>query len=195
MAKDQTEAAAGPVVAVPFEMLKELIEAVKGSASGIAGMSAEDFAKINAEANRQVLRPENPQAPDVSCYNPLGERDHPRAAFICHKVYQNGIELEREHLDREEIELINALKPGQFKVTKTDGTQTEFLVKDERDANGKLAARHMTFRAKERHDLIGLPGLKAMLREVLGLAPTSAEEVALRERVAVLEARLAGTAA
>ena len=195
-APEGTDMAGEGLVTVTMDQLQRLVSSAVSAAlasrpqDGVQEGANERFAKMLAEANRQALRPENPQAPGISVYNPLGERDHPKPA-LAGKMTQNGIALEPESLDREEIELLNKLRHGDYTVTKTDGTRVPFLVRDEKDDAGRLQKRHIGYRAKEKDDLIGLPGLKGMLREVLGVAPTSAEEVRLKEQVASLQARLA----
>lgn len=152
------------------------------------------FAKQLAEAHRQAIRPENPIAPGISVYNPLGERDHPNPPLLA-KTYQNGIELEHESLSRDEITLINRLTPGDYKITKADLTQVKFLVRDEADGNGVVQKRHLAFPCKDLEDRLGLPGIVPMLREVLGETLTSADLERLQAQNAVLTAKLAAVSA
>lgn len=161
-----------------------------------AGGAGDDatFAKQLAEAHRQAIRPENSMAPGISVFNPLGERDHPNPQLTC-KTYQNGIELEHESLTREELTLFNRLAPGDYLVTKSDLTRVPFLVREERDGNGRLQKRHVTFPCKELEDRMGLPGTVDMLREVLGEALSPADVAALREKNQRLEAQLAARGA
>jgi hypothetical protein len=77
-----------------FEQLKDLMVGV---------------AEGSSRAMHKELRPSNPTFPDVSAYNPLGERDHPRPD-LTRPTYFCGGEQRREWLTREEIDAFNAIK-------------------------------------------------------------------------------------
>lgn len=176
-------------VTLTVEELKELIASKSSTTATPFDMEA--FARANAEANRQALRPENTVAPGISVYNPLGDRDHPKPPLIC-KMFHNGIELEPEHLTRDEIDLLNRIKGGRYFVTKTDGTRLQVIVQDEQDEGGKLNRRHLMYKCRELTDLMGLTSMVSMCREILGETPDDPEKEALRARVRNLESKLAG---
>jgi len=61
-----------------------------------------------AEAMRSSLKPENPDHPEVSVFNPLGQRDHPKPTLRV-KTWFCGIEEKAERLTPEEIVAYNAI--------------------------------------------------------------------------------------
>lgn len=74
-------------------------------------------------------RPENLDPPQISVYShPEGERDRPKDPLKC-KMRWVGYELTTDTLKPLEIELLNQLQPGEFRVTKADGTPIKFTVK------------------------------------------------------------------
>ncbi len=120
---ETTQETVAPVVALTMDQLKELIAAASQGNQG--GMTADAL----AQAMKKVQRPENLHAPMVSAFNPRGETEHPRPAFVAAKVTQNGVALDRDTLTWEEIEAINALRPGDYRVTKSNGQRIPFTVK------------------------------------------------------------------
>lgn len=57
------------------------------------GLSKDDLKELlagNAAGIRQALKPENPTHPDISAFNPEGERDHPRPKLKHRKTYWAG---------------------------------------------------------------------------------------------------------
>lgn len=63
----------------------------------------------NAEALKETFKKENPRHPDISSYNPLGERDHPRPR-LRRPVRFLGIPYDHDGLTRDEIELLNTFE-------------------------------------------------------------------------------------
>ena len=106
---------------ITMDQLKELMAA---AASGGQSLNAQDLAKAFAQTQKR----ENVHAPMVSVFNPRGETDHPRPPFVARKVTQNGVELNTDLLAWEEIEAINALPPGKWRVTKANGQKIPFKV-------------------------------------------------------------------
>ena len=105
----------------------------RGTGSG----SALDIAKAFATTQTR----DNPNFPDRSMANPLGEREHPRPSFVAKKITQNGVVLDRELLTIEEIEALNALRPGAYRVERANGTQTPFTVNDLKGFDGTTIER------------------------------------------------------
>ncbi len=144
----------------------ELITQIKAS-------SDEQTKQMLSNQAEQLIRtmPENRFPPLVSCFNPEGDRDHPRPELKC-PVFHDAYRLEREQLSTAEINLLNNLQPGNYKVTKADGTIIPFDVAGEFDNGGKLQKMRFAFPSKgdERHNHLGL---SAYLREIQGIkAPT-----------------------
>jgi hypothetical protein len=97
-------------------------------------------ATIHAQAMKKALRPENEIAPGVSVYNPRGERDFPRPKPTQIYMLARYPICEPGNYDTTtwtEIELLNSLKAGAYRVTKSDGTEIEVLVKAEGDSAGR----------------------------------------------------------
>ena len=95
------------------------------------GLTADALAQAFKQANQR----ENPQAPMVSVFNPKGETAHPRPPLRC-KTFQNGIPMDHDTLTWEEIEALNALPAGSFKVSKANGQRITFDVKITRGLDG-----------------------------------------------------------
>jgi hypothetical protein len=114
------------------------------------GLTAESLAKAFATANRH----ENPQAPMVSVYNPRGETAHPRPKLRA-KTLQNGVALHEDTLTWEEIDALNALPNGDFKVTKGTGSKIAFTVKFTRGSDEDTLERvdiHYPCKDEQRYD-------------------------------------------
>lgn len=144
-------------------------------------------AEIEAEAIARLQRRENTQHPDVSVFNPQGERDHPRGRLKC-KMFWVGYELERDALSAEEIDLLNRINQvGSFPFHRTDGSREQLVIDGTRNANGQWERLTLTFNAKgdRRHNV---PPLATILREALGLGTLEDD---LRKRIAELEAIVA----
>lgn len=96
-------------------------------------------ATIHARAMKKALRPENEVAPDVSVYNPLGERDHPRKKpthIFMQGPYPICAPSDYFTSTATEIALCNALVPGDYMVTKADGMDVKVTIKTEFESNG-----------------------------------------------------------
>ena len=119
---EQTQGAPAGIVLTPdqFEKLMGRI------GSGGPGMNAKEL----AEALNKVQKPENQFPPQVSPYNPMGQRDHPAPKFAARRVYQNNIELDRDTTNWEEIVALNhvASCPGNWVVKKSDGSKVTIEV-------------------------------------------------------------------
>lgn len=142
------EAPMGDTITITNEQLQMLIEGAAKSAQ--AGMTAEDLAKAFAATQKR----ENPHAPMVSVYNPRGETEHPKPRLRA-KTMQNGIELDQDTLTWEEIEALNALPPGDFRVAKANGVKIPFAVQFTRGMDEDTIERvdiHYPCKDEHRHD-------------------------------------------
>lgn len=100
----------------------------------------EAAATINARAMKKALRPENEIAPGVSIYNPKGERDCPRPKPTHIYMLAQYPICDPGNYDTTtwtELELLNRLQPGEYPVTKSDGSEVKVLVKTEFNSGGK----------------------------------------------------------
>lgn len=132
-------------------------------------------------------KPENTSAPLKSEYRPKGVAAYPDLAFKCNKMTWCGYELTTDTLRVDEIEWLNKLEPGEFRVTKADGTKIPFKVTAKHsqtfdEATGKFALEqldiwfpckgehrqnHMSMLSYCQQAVNGsIPGVDELLREV-----------------------------
>ena len=122
---------APPISASDFLVaMQQLIAAIKTTddphAKERALLEAERLTLEHERLKREM--PENKQAPGISAYSyPEGDLAHPKPDLKC-KIYWIGYELQTDTLTPGEIDLLNRLQPGEFRVTKSDGTAIPFKV-------------------------------------------------------------------
>ncbi len=109
---------------------------------------------------------ENAFAPEISQYNPLGERDNPRPELRCKMIWV-GFKLAKVALTLDEITLLNQMQPGEYRVTKADGKSIPFTITGKQDAAGRLDMLTYHFPCKSTEDRHNHMGMVAYLREVL----------------------------
>lgn len=152
-----------------------------------AGLSADQLQTIldsNAKSTRKALRPENERHPDVSAFNPAGERDHPRPK-LARKTFMAGQLLHEDELTVTEIELFNQFTHS---TEARNGAWTADLRRTGKMGEEQL---HVSVPCGTVDDRMDLPnGITTMLRELLGGAKAVDPE-SLAQRVAELEAQLA----
>lgn len=94
--------------------------------------------------------PENKVAPQVSVFNPAGDRDHPRPGLECPSflgVYDDdgkiapAFEIIDSNCTVKEQELLNQVREGEFLVERNDGVRGIVKVQVRRDLNGKAARK------------------------------------------------------
>lgn len=124
-------------VTLTFEQLQELLKASATANAEQLQQILSSTAVMSAEAMRKSLHPENETAPDISIYNPFGERDHPRPALRATFV-RNGIREMPDSLTWEEIELTNRLPLGEWHVSKSDGSPLPFKVWEVKSDTGQI---------------------------------------------------------
>ena len=128
------ELADAPALSLTFEQLKELL----GSRDTI---SAEELAAAIAEGTAKATMPENRRPPQISVYNPLGERDHPKTKLKAAMFFGSaplGSPRESHTLTEAEIVALNTLQPGFFRVTKNDGTTQVLEIRGQVNSNRTL---------------------------------------------------------
>lgn len=128
-----------------------------------------------AEAIRKSQDPSNMFAPDMSVFNPRGERDFPRPQLKCRMFLP--WEAERESLTREEIELLNLLEPGEFFIRRNDESRMMVDIKATINPNsGKFDRLLMNSETGFNNDYHWLvPPLRHMLRQILRQRPATAK--------------------
>lgn len=126
---EQTE----PVVAaLTFEQMKELLALQQ------PGLSATDLAKAVAEGASKARKPENAEHPGISVYShPEGERDRPKDKLKC-KMFIGGGPLEEGTLTPKEIEALNRMTPGHYRIRKSDDSETVLEVRGQVNANKEI---------------------------------------------------------
>jgi len=122
--------------AATITLTQEQFDALLAARGANTGFDVDGFAKAMATANRR----ENPQAPMVSTFNPKGETANPKPALRC-KTFQNGVPLDHDTLLWEEVEALNALPQGEFKVAKANGTRITFKVTHKVALDGETLER------------------------------------------------------
>lgn len=97
----------------------EAVKAVLAAQPPQAPAPTHDVAAIAASAAAEMFErgtgtiKQNPDYPGISAFNPQGEFKHPRPVLNGH-VFWVGTPLHAGELTREEIELVNALVPGDY---------------------------------------------------------------------------------
>lgn len=148
---------------------------------------------VQKEQLRQTRRRSNQAGALRSPFNPRGDKDFPMPDLKCEMWVP--FKLSDPHtggLDREEVELLNLLEPGEYTIEMNDGaaqivcvigtrnTETGKLYKlamvGPRDEDGK----HTGLFTKERRQQF--PSLKSMLRQIIGQDGT-ASVMTMREEV------------
>ena len=94
-----------------LELVRALAASNQLSVERIAEISAAAAAAAHAKVHPTF---ENPEYEDRSTLNPLGERSHPRPKLL-REILWVGYRLQESELKREEIDLLNQLRPGVFK--------------------------------------------------------------------------------
>lgn len=129
-------------------------------------------ATLHAQAMKKALRPENEIAPGISVYNPKGEHKYPRPKptqiYMYANVYPIADPGNYDTVTWTELELLNQLKPGDFMVTKADGTSVKATIKTEYDGDGTRPRRTSIFIPMANDEQKeGWPPLVQVLTEIL----------------------------
>jgi hypothetical protein len=145
------------------DQFDRLIDAIKGNQAG----RIEAEAEIHALAMRKQLSPQNEVSPQISVFNPFGERDHPRPPLQC-EFFLGPYPLEAQTLLMKEIEYLNKLVPGSFEVTKSDGSTVPFHVIPKFRLDGRTVERlTIAFPCADDDQRQNFPPFAQMLREVV----------------------------
>ncbi len=154
-----------------------------------SGITADQLATIlegNAQSTRKALRPEVERHPDISDFNPLGERDHPRPRLL-NKVIFGGMELHEDELKVGEIELFNKFTHS---CVARNGAWKADLTPSVKGGKGELKISLPIATTDDRMELPN--GMSLILAELLG-GEKAVDPASLAERVAELEKQLAAT--
>jgi hypothetical protein len=182
MAKDKIESETpGDALAAALVKIAEMAQQPRDG-----GLTAEQLAQIlegNAQSTRKALRPEVEHHPDVSAFNPKGERDFPRPR-LAHKVLFCGMELHHEELTVGEIELFNKFTHS---CVARNGSWKADLVTGAKGGKSTLTISIPVATSDDRMDLPN--GISLILLELLG-GEKAVDPASLAERVAELEKEL-----
>jgi hypothetical protein len=102
-----------------------ILASLKNSGGANADVIERLLAQQEALVNKTI--PENKQSPGISEYRPKGTAAYPNLALKC-KMTWVGYELTADTLRVDEIDWLNKLEPGEYRVTKADGTKIPFKV-------------------------------------------------------------------
>ncbi len=96
-------------------------------------------AEVLAEAHRRALKPENADFPDVSVYNPHGERDH-RRTMPPWEIFWCGSPVALDVNTIEEIALAKQIHTaqGRWKIRKSDNSDAIVVVRVEKDTDDNV---------------------------------------------------------
>lgn len=165
-------------------LAQAILRLAERSNGGLSEAQLEKILANNTQATRKALRPEELQHPDVSAFNPEGERDHPRPE-LAHKVIFCGMTLERDELTRGEIELFNKFDRSYVA---RNGAWKADIKPGVKGGKGELVISIPVANADDRMDLPN--GMSLILTELLG-GEKAVDPAALAQRVAELEKALA----
>lgn len=141
-------------------------------------VSAEKSADIQREQLKQTAAKSLKRGPNISVFNPRGEKDFPMPTLKCEVYAPWKMSPMLHSLDREEVELFNLLEPGEYVGELNDGTTVPVNVVGVRNSeNGKLeklslqgakdeGGVYMTLFTKERRN--AFPALRLFLRQLIG---------------------------
>jgi len=165
-------------------MVEKLFERVDRGEQGSAELLREVLAQ-HSSTLKQTLSPENRLHPDVSDYNPAGERDHPREK-LNRPCFFLGVPLEAPTLTVSEIALLNSVH-GPLEMPAPSGAgkwRVAFL----RDGGGGEAL-YVSVPFKGFDDLRGLPaGWQGVIRSLQSGGTETIGQDSLLARIASLEA-------
>ncbi len=139
---------APPVVQSPAPSMADMLALIKQLAQELranpAPSEAADTASKQVELIERLITKTHPESidhPGIGVYSyPEGDQAHPKPPLQCRMLWV-GYELRTDTLTPGEVELLNRLKPGEYRVTKADGMGIPFRVSakhsDKLDAQGK----------------------------------------------------------
>ena len=139
------------------DLLAKMVELLAEIRTSPAAPS--DKERLALEAERLLLEqervkremPENKQAPGISVYSyPEGDLKHPKPALKC-KMFWVGYELNTDTLKPVEIDLLNKLSAGEFRVMKSDSTVIPFRVSAKHNDRFQLEELSVWFPCKGDH--------------------------------------------
>lgn len=129
----------GQRITLTVDELKDLIQ----SKSEVQGLSAKSLAAAVAEGAAKARKLENPESPGISVFSyPEGELARPKPELKC-PMFIGGAPFERSTLTPKEIEALNKMEPGHYRVLRADQDEndpnrTVVEVRGRRNSNQQL---------------------------------------------------------
>ena len=135
-----------------LSMFRALLNEMKTASPADAERAAIEAERLLLEQERLKREmPENRQSPGISVFStPKGDLVDPKPELKC-KMFWVGYPLITETLTPLEVDLLNRLEPGEFRVTKSDGAQIPFRVAAKRNDRFALEELAITFPCKGEH--------------------------------------------
>lgn len=88
--------------------------------------------RVQSQQLKQTAPKSNTRGPATSPYNPRGQKDYPMPELKCMHMMPFEQKPSLHGLDREEVELINLLRPGKYTIEMNDGALKTVVL------NGKI---------------------------------------------------------
>lgn len=159
--------------------IKLLLESVRGSDNvATKERAAIEVERLLLEQERLKREmPENKQSPGISVYSyPEGDYARPKAPLKC-KMFWVGYEEKLETLTPIEADLLNRLEPGNYRVTKTDGSSIPFTVTAKYTNAGTLEELAVWFPCKKGDDRHNHNSKTSYCQQALGERIPSMDEL------------------
>jgi len=166
----------------PIDVLVQALGRLQQPASGITKDDLAQVLESNADGMRRALKPENARHPDVSDYNPLGERDHPRSA-LKRKCFMGGFELLASEMTEPMILLLNSFEHNM------EARNGQWRIELRRTSTKGIDELHLMVPMATTDQRSDLPSLYDMLRELHG-GSKAVDSETMAVRVAELEKKL-----
>lgn len=175
-------ATAAQLVALVERLFERVDRGEQGSAEALREVLAQHSTTL-----KQTLSPENRLHPDISDYNPRGERDHPRER-LRRPCFFLGVPLDQPTLTVDEIELLNSVAtPLEMPAPNGAGKWRVALLRD----GGGGEALYISVPFKSFDDLRGLTGgWQGVIRALQGTGVEPTTQDTLLSRIAALESMI-----
>lgn len=153
-----------------------------------------EAARIVANMQRQTTAPENKFTPDVSVFNPRGEKDFPRPKLRCDYFLPWPIRVSSsEELTREEIELLNLVEAGEHTVVRADGSKVKITAqiyrKYDSDEPSRVVFHHDTAFNNDHHRLMPHDWIRQMVERNPKTSQAAKNVLTMEEEEALIYAR------
>lgn len=155
-------------VTLNLNQLAELVRQMTSQGQMTAEVVASIAAKAAIEAGEALAGKwwDVVKYPGVSAFNPLGEKAHPRPE-LAGDIYWSGYLIKGDECTREEIDLLNQLRPGSWLVKSRGGNDLPVVVRDldpgSRDSRRLLVA----FPSSDADQRSDVPSMVDMLTQML----------------------------